>query len=194
MGRTIRSALPLVLLALAGARPAAGQEGRTEDVEPLDRTPQECLTVSRIDRTEVFDDRTIVFHLRGREAYRNYLPRRCPGLDRSRRFMYQVTSNRLCDIDTITVLEQFGTRLERGFTCPLGQFHPISQEEIEELRLIRDQEAAGDVQVEPAELPEDAEDAAAPPTDDGQEAGSAEADEEQAEEPSRRRRRDRRGD
>ncbi|HEX6996985.1 MAG TPA: DUF6491 family protein [Gammaproteobacteria bacterium] len=181
MGRTIRPAFPLVLLALA-APPAVGQEENAEDVEALDRTPQECIAVSRIDRTEVFDDRTVVFHMRGREAYRNYLPRRCPGLERSRRFMYQVTSNRLCDIDTITVLEQFGTRLDRGFTCPLGQFHPITDEEIEELRLIRDGEEGADVQVEPAEVPEEG--AAAAAADDAQQADA----EEDAERPRRRRR------
>src|SRR5690606_34272198 len=138
-----------------------------ESIEAIDRTPQECIQVSRIDRTEVIDDRTVIFHMKGREAYRNYLPRRCPGLDRHERFMYQVTSNRLCDIDTITVLEQFGAGLQRGFTCSLGQFHPITAEEVEELRLIKTEGGSREAIRSERASPEDAEDDAANDDDRG---------------------------
>jgi hypothetical protein len=91
------------------------------------------LTLANVDRTHVLDDQTILFYMRGDRAYRNYLPRKCPGLEREDRFMYETRGGRLCSIDTITVLEQWGARLERGQTCGLGEFHPLSPEEIEDL-------------------------------------------------------------
>ena len=160
MLRSIRS--PLVLaapLAVLVAGLASAQQEQAEDVATFDRTPQSCITVSRIDRTEVIDDRTVIFHMRGRDAYRNYLPRRCPNLARNNRFMYEVRGSQLCDIDTITVLEQFGTRLDRGFTCQLGQFHPVTREDIEELKQIAEGGNDG-VESEAVELPEDEEEAA----------------------------------
>jgi hypothetical protein len=39
-----------------------------------------------------------------------------------------VTANRLCDIDTITVLQDFGLGLGPGATCQLGPFNPITKE------------------------------------------------------------------
>lgn len=157
MLRSIR--LPLVLtapLAMLVASLASGQRAEEEDVATFDRTPQSCITVSRIDRTEVIDDRTVIFHMRGRDAaYRNYLPRRCPNLARNNRFMYEVRGSQLCDIDTITVLEQFGTRLDRGFTCRLGEFHPVTAEDIEELKRVVEGGGSDAVESEPVELPED---------------------------------------
>ena len=102
-----------------------------QDEEPFDRTPVECVTTVSIDRTDIIDDQTIIFFMRGKRIFRNYLPRKCPGLAREDRFSYQTTNSRLCDIDTITVLEQFGSRLQPGFTCALGEFHPIAIKEVE---------------------------------------------------------------
>ena len=69
----------------------------------------------------------------------------------------------MCDIDTVTVLEQWGSRLSNGFTCALGEFHPIPAEEVEEL--LRDEDGKrvtpNAIEVEKGDLPDD-DDAAAP--------------------------------
>jgi hypothetical protein len=122
-------AIPLLL----GSWPVVAQ-----DDEPLDRTPQDCLSLASVDSTRALDDQTILFYMRGGRAYRNYLPRKCPGLERENRFMYESRGGRLCSIDTVTVLEQWGGRLERGQTCGLGEFHPLSREETEELENLAD--------------------------------------------------------
>jgi len=129
-----------------------------QDEDTFDRTPVDCVVVSSIDRTDVIDDQTILFYMRGNKIYRNYLPRKCPGLERNDRFSYQVTGGRLCDIDTVTVLEQWGSRLSSGFTCPLGEFHPIPLEEVEELELDSEGNRVNPnaVEVEAVELPDDA--------------------------------------
>lgn len=141
-----------------------------QDEGAFDRTPQECITVSRIDSTEAVDDQNILFRMRGREVFRNHLPRKCPGLERENRIAYRTSVGRLCSIDTITVLEQFGVGFRDGFTCRLGEFVPLSPAEVEELEAREDGEAAqgaietSEVEVEPAD--DDAADADASAAED----------------------------
>lgn len=131
MSRMNRRRLPF--LALAPLLAFGWGAADAQDTDQFDRTPQQCLSTSSIDRTRVLDDRTILFFMRGKRIYRNYLPRKCPGLEREQRIMYKTQGSRLCDIDTITVLEEWGGRLTPGFTCPLGSFVPITAEEVEDL-------------------------------------------------------------
>jgi hypothetical protein len=139
-----------------------------QDDKPFDRTPQDCLVTYAIDRTDIIDDQTILFYMRDNRVFRNYLPRECPGLAREDRFMYETHTTRLCSIDLITVLEQWGSRFQPGFTCRLGDFHPMSPEEVEDLEALgrdgvdRDDGLGRDsIEASPAELPAD--DAAAEP-------------------------------
>lgn len=162
MPRTVRA------IWLAGAFGlAAGVAYAQDDLDDpkeadavLDRTPEQCLSLSRIRRTRVVDDQTVLFYVRSREIYQNILPRDCPGLSSNDRFMYRPFSNRLCDTDTITVLEQFGGRFERGMTCRLGAFYRITEIEADEMleahgKGRRGSRGRAPVEAEPAELPED---------------------------------------
>src|SRR5688572_31858534 len=98
--------LPAGLLPLLAGAIALGQEG---DDAPFERTPQDCVIVSTIRSTDAIDDQNIIFRMRGNRVYRNHLPRTCPGLERENRIAYELRgSSRLCSIDTITVLEDFG--------------------------------------------------------------------------------------
>jgi hypothetical protein len=126
--------LSLSVLGLASVLLFAATSARAQNGEkPFDRTPVDCIVTTSLDRTQAVDDRTILFYMRGKKVYRNYLPRKCPGLERENRIMYKTRGSRLCDVDTITVLEQWGARLSPGFTCPLGSFVPITLEEVEDL-------------------------------------------------------------
>ena len=123
---TLRILAPFGALSIMAAPPLLAQ-----DDEPVNRAPERCISLSRVDRTEVIDDRTLIFHMRpGRQMYLNHLERDCPGLSREKRFMYSPTGSRLCEIDSITVIEQWGFGLTRGFTCGLGEFHPITQDDL----------------------------------------------------------------
>jgi hypothetical protein len=122
-----------------------------QDDGAFDRTPRDCITVSRIDQTEALDDQNILFRMRGKEVFRNHLPRKCPGLERENRIAYRTTAGRLCSIDTITVLEQWGVGFRDGFTCRLGEFVPLSPAEIEELEALEDGRA-GQGAIEGSEL------------------------------------------
>jgi hypothetical protein len=67
------------------------------------------------------------------KIFLNRLDRECLGLARYGTFTYEVQSGarhaRLCDTDSITVLEMTG----RGLNCGLGRFEPLSQDQVESL-------------------------------------------------------------
>jgi hypothetical protein len=135
-----RLAVVASLLPLLGL-PAVAQDD--EDVA-FDRTPKDCVLSSSIDKTDATDDQNILFYMRNRGVYRNHLPRKCPGLDRENRISYKLSgTRRLCSTDMITVLEESGfsggTGFREGFTCRLGEFVPLSPEEIEELEAREDE-------------------------------------------------------
>jgi hypothetical protein len=153
----------VVLLSASTVRAQGAEE------EDFDRTPHKCVTTPRIRNTEILDDRTIIFYMRGnQEVYRNHLPRECPGLARNDRFAYQTRNSQLCDIDLITVLEQFGGRLDPTFTCRLGEFIPITREEAEELKLQQEDQGhkRNAIKSERAELPPDGAEAQDTPADE----------------------------
>jgi len=136
--RFVLGALPL-LFASTGTFAQDGEEDK-----PFDRTPVSCVRVTSIDKTEAVDDQNILFHMRGDTVYRNHLPMRCPRLEHENRIAYQVFGGRLCDSDTITVLEESVFGLQNGFTCGLGDFVPLSPEEVEDLRKKEDDLPGGE--------------------------------------------------
>lgn len=125
------------LLGLCVAFSAAAQDGEIaaeetiDAIEDFDRDPVRCIAPSRIDRTEIIDERTVLFYMRNGDVYRNRLAFDCPRLVREKRFSYDLRTNRLCSVDSITVLEFWGASLRRGMSCGLGEFYPITKEEAE---------------------------------------------------------------
>jgi hypothetical protein len=180
MTRTPNGSFSLVacLLPLIGL-PAVAQD---DDESAFDRTPQDCILASSIDEHDAIDDQNILFYMRDGKVYRNHLPRKCPGLERENRISYQLRgTRRLCSIDTITVLEDSvfggGVGFRDGFTCRLGEFVPLSPEEIEDLELLAQEarrsgrrggrQAQSTVETSQVELP--------PAETDGDEAATDEA-------------------
>jgi len=160
MRSAVQWSLIVASVALGASAPSLPVAAQDDDV--LDRTPRDCITVSRIRRTKIIDDKTILFYMRGSGIYQNILERDCPRLEREGRFMYELRGYRLCDVDTITVLDRFGAGFGRGFTCRLGEFHPITRQEAEEIERIADGEVERSdvIEIEEVELPpEDGEEA-----------------------------------
>lgn len=100
----------------------------------LDEDVERCISLRRIDRTEVIDDHNVLFYMRGGTIYRNQLPHRCPGLRHEKTFMYRTSLSQLCDLDVITVLYNHGFGFTPGSSCGLGRFHPITKDEIKALK------------------------------------------------------------
>jgi hypothetical protein len=86
--------------------------------------PMSCIQTTFIDRTQVYGDDVIDFHMRGGQVYRNTLPNRCPTLGFEERFAYRTTTGHLCSADTITVL-QSGSQIGAP-ACGLGKFQPVT--------------------------------------------------------------------
>ena len=98
-----------------------------------DGAPVRCLSMSGVRTTRIVNDGNILFFQRNGHVFLNVLDQTCVGLSRSGKFTYSVQTGartvRLCDADTITVLESTG----RGFTCGLGRFYPVSSETADEM-------------------------------------------------------------
>ncbi|GGE21345.1 hypothetical protein GCM10011529_29960 [Polymorphobacter glacialis] len=87
--------------------------------------PVSCVNIQNIRQTNVIDDSTIDFVMRGGETLRNRLPNSCPQLGFERAFSYSTSISQLCSVDIITVLQQ-GGGIRRGASCGLGPFTPIA--------------------------------------------------------------------
>lgn len=94
---------------------------------------KQCVRINSIEEIDIVDARTLVFHMRGDEVYRNDLPYECPGLKYDDTLMYRSSVGQLCNIDIITVLEDWGFGFSPGASCGLGMFHPITEQIAEEL-------------------------------------------------------------
>ena len=122
--------LAACVVPLLAALPTIAQD---DDEAAFDRTPVDCVRTQNIDSMKAVDDQNLIIRMDGHKVYRNHLPRKCPGLARENRFAYETRNSRLCSIDMITVLEEFGFGFRPGFTCRLGEFVPLSPEEVEDL-------------------------------------------------------------
>jgi hypothetical protein len=167
-----RAPFPLRWLAVAiGALAVLATDAQQDQADAaFDRTPQDCIQVSLIDETDAIDDQNLIFRMRGDRVYRSHLPRKCPGLARENRIAYETRGGRLCAIDTITVLERFGVGFQRGFTCRLGEFVPLSPEEIEDLEFREEggRQRESGIEAKPVEIETD------DTSDDGDEPAEAE--------------------
>ena len=111
-----------VLLMLMG-NIAAAEDDAEEFSEPKD-----CISLTHLDRTDIIDDRNILFYMRGKDVYLNQLPHRCSGLRMAGGFSYRRTTNRLCNIDVIRPIPRGGMR--GGISCGLGTFRLVTEDEI----------------------------------------------------------------
>jgi hypothetical protein len=88
---------------------------------------KDCISLTQIRSSSVIDDRTIDFKMTGGKVYRNTLPYSCPSLGFEERFSYRTSINQLCSVDTIRVLQSFGSQLQEGAGCGLGKFQPMEK-------------------------------------------------------------------
>ena len=97
-----------------------------DDSIKLAGEPQKCITMSRLDHSDVIDNNTIDFHV-GRKIYRNRLTSSCPSLKSEDRILIDVRTSTLCSNDVVYTLHDFGGQLQRGAPCGLGEFQPIEK-------------------------------------------------------------------
>lgn len=84
-----------------------------------------CIQTYMIDHTDIPDDSTILFHLRGGKIWKNSLPFPCPDLKFQGGFQYTTDIDEICsNLQTIRVIEQGGGGPRFGAVCQLGEFTP----------------------------------------------------------------------
>jgi hypothetical protein len=102
---------PIAAMGLLLAAPAR--------VEAADANPPNvCLNVTQIQRTEVPDDQTIIFHMRDGKVWRNRLKRVCPMLKTSP-YTQKLNGDLVCSN------AQFIHVIQTGNDCVLGEFTPV---------------------------------------------------------------------
>ena len=116
----------LAAIALTAAA-APGMARDRSEIPPAIETgkPESCIPLRQISETRVHGDRTIDFVMIGRKVYRNTLPYACPSLGFEEKFSYETSLSVLCSTDIVTVLHTTAG-LERGASCGLGQFQPVT--------------------------------------------------------------------
>lgn len=84
-----------------------------------------CVSTTRISNTNVIDDDTILFKMRGKKVYLNRLSHSCHGLRMAGGFSYRISTTQLCKGEIITVLQPIGG----GASCALGKFELLDKVE-----------------------------------------------------------------
>lgn len=93
-----------------------------------------CISTSSIKQVDIIDNSNVVFRTGVNDYYLNTLPRVCNGLKLNDSITYSTSTNRLCNVDVITVMDKAGPDFHTGPSRGLGYFASISKEEIDELK------------------------------------------------------------
>jgi hypothetical protein len=118
-----------------------------QDEGDVDEGGERCIDTRQIRTTRIIDNRNVLFYMRDRTIYHNELPRACSGLRRGKAISYRTSLSKLCSIDTITVLDDYGAGMTQGPSCGLGKFRAITKEEADALR----DGPNADIEAEPVE-------------------------------------------
>ncbi|MEW4467379.1 hypothetical protein AB1K62_06075 [Parasphingorhabdus sp. JC815] len=107
----------------------AGEKRSKDDKHSIETVgeAQSCISRSSIRTTDVIDDQTIDFKMLNGDIYRNKLPNKCSGLAFEEAFSYRTSTNQLCNVDIIRVLDNTAGRINQGASCGLGKFQKIKK-------------------------------------------------------------------
>jgi len=131
--RVVTLCLSAAMLSLTAAPGRAEESGLLVDEGQMEISVR-CLSLNRIKNTKVISKQHIAFYTRDGAVYVNTLPRKCHALTRHKAFAYKSTVGKLCDLDTVTVLDDFGGSFNLGPSCGLGKFTLTSEEGIERIK------------------------------------------------------------
>ena len=129
----MRIQLRLLLVLMCACAPIADSNA-ADQTDKAVRTAKTCLPLITIDNINIVDRQNIVFRMKNHEYYVNRLPHTCPNLDDTRAIMYSTPLSSLCSLDIITVLDNIGGGFQSLGACGLGEFQPVSMEEIQRLK------------------------------------------------------------
>lgn len=141
-----RTLAGFTLLALMLAAPSGYAE---EEMEPTDadeppmtveeilkRDPSDddysqaerCVRTDQIRSIDVLDDKHIAFEVRRNQYYLVQFERRCLGLRRNSAVVFEPTGNRLCKLDGIRPIDDWGG--VPGAKCTINGFESVTKEQL----------------------------------------------------------------
>ena len=134
----------LALVACAAAPPAENAEVRAEAIEDILTQPladeeyaeaQRCLATHAYRNVRVLDDQHVLFEGSGDRAWVNRLRNRCVGLRPNVTLRFRLRDNRVCNLDSFEAVDTFFGRWDRtSASCTLGDFMPVTPEQVEAIR------------------------------------------------------------
>jgi hypothetical protein len=170
-------------IALAAALVVVSATVAAEDT--ASHVAQACVYHPTIKRTRVLNDRNILY-VTSQGTFNNQLVKQCPGMRRDAQLSYTLVNQKLCAGSTFTLLREVGassnldsvwdpvtqTRIVirapqwiPTFTCQLGMFLPVTDDEVEDIiastdedrssRRHRRRNAPEMIKVEPVKPPRD---------------------------------------
>lgn len=108
--------------------------------QPLDEAeygkPRRCLSTGLYTQVDIVDDQRLIFRGRGDKAWLNQLRTRCVGLRRNDTLLFELRDNRVCDLDSVSVVDRFLFWRRTGTRCALGKFEPISAEQAAQVKQV----------------------------------------------------------
>jgi len=129
----------LTLSACAGSSPDRGPQisaalDELQSREDYART-ERCLATHQYRSVEVLDENHLLFTGTSRDRlWLNELRTHCPGLRSNDTLAFEVRNNRLCNLDTATVVDHFLFWERTGPTCSLGDFQQLTPAQAKLLR------------------------------------------------------------
>jgi len=138
---------------LTAAAAALFAAGAISADEPKTSVAQSCIYHPTIKRTKVLNDSNILYYTSD-GTYNNQLVKQCPGMKRNAQLSYTLVNQKLCAGSTFTLLKQIGVSsnpqavynpatnssiIIQGpafvptFTCQLGMFLPVTEDEVADI-------------------------------------------------------------
>lgn len=117
----------LLALLVAAALVYSTSAGAAEPATPAAGKQENCLMLSRIRKTQVVDQNTVLFYFSQNEIYKNTLPHTCNSLRSDTAVEYRSSINELCSTDIITPLVSTGGGYMHAGSCGLGRFERIDK-------------------------------------------------------------------
>ena len=112
-----------------------------EDIETILTTPlatedyvepTRCLSRFKVSSVDIIDKQHVIFFGRGGKAWLNKMRYPCIGLRRHDvpQFDYRLT-NKICNLDSFMAVDMAFSGMRRSSaSCVLGDFHPVSREQV----------------------------------------------------------------
>lgn len=94
---------------------------------------ERCISVRSIRRTEVLDDRHIVFELPSKRFYLVQFKYRCQRLRPGSAFIYEPRGSQLCHMDYVRAVDNL-SRGDIGPPCSIPGFYAVTAEQVSLLR------------------------------------------------------------